>query len=154
MNNYWGKSLVAMLPKDFKGTNDCLSAKYKWTDKSISVQEVLDELPDSGCAMRHFKKWYEACVAGSALTLYWLERNPEAAQWAIEHGFVVEVKPRHDWSGLRLIFHDGGDVTLRDQKSNKSLIGFRCDGEVRKSRDAQGGAGDFDEYGRLIINAE
>lgn len=120
--------------------------KYKMT--TFTVAEVIRKLPICSDAMKHLKEWLEL---DSAEEQIWLNDNPTAAEWAVKNGFVEEII-KHDWSKLKLEFRDNGDVWLKDDNSNKTLIRFAYGtGKVIKFGSAEGGAGHFDKEGKLII---
>ncbi|MDA3832085.1 MAG: hypothetical protein PF495_01680 [Spirochaetales bacterium] len=66
-------------------------------------------------------------------------------------GFFETEEPKHDWSGLKFVDWQDGECYLVDRNTERTLMVFRSDGEVLCVPGAYGGAGHFDEKGRLIV---
>jgi hypothetical protein len=118
----------------------------KYELNEFTSNEVISKLPHCAEAVRLLQSWQVTCLSPEG----WLKANPVAARWAVKNGFISEVV-KHDWSELILQKGRSGIVTLYDCDSNMALLSFCTDGEVRACKCADGGAGNFDTEGRLII---
>ena len=128
----------------------------KYRVNNFTLADVIDKLTaceESVCFLKAWKHW-----GNSRQQLFpeWFDDHPQATRWAIDNGFVEEVTPAHDWSGLVLEVRDSGWVMLRDMSTGMFLLRFDPDtGAVILEEEAgSSGAGNFDNRGRLIITTE
>ena len=86
-------------------------------------------------------------------TTRWLKEDPARLEWARGLG-LVQAKKKHDWSGLRLmrVGEERIKGIIYDAYSDKHLIYLGDNGSIWRAVNAGGGAGNFDETGRLILS--
>jgi hypothetical protein len=132
--------------------------KLELGERRVTVLEVVAMLPECGEAVKLFRDWL--MWYHTIRPIRWLEMHPEAIPWAIEKGFVKEVKPpAHDWSGLEFRTDQYG-VYIFNTHTDKSILRFRdIDGRVETighagHLDDSILAGHFDSEGRIIIDGE
>lgn len=123
--------------------------KLEFINRMPKLREIAKRLPNCDEARKLF---IEYTKTGYDKRREWLENNEKAAKWAIEQGFVEDIEPKHDWSGLEIRLDVNGTYCIYNKKSEKFLLEFKKDGTVKRTVIADGGAGNFDEVGRLIID--
>jgi len=139
----------------------------KYRVNNFTLSDVVDKLTaceESVCFLKCWKYWSDSRQQlkrspdkmESVILQFpseWFDDHPQATLWAIDNGFVEEVTPVHDWSGLKLEIRDSGWAILRDMSTGMYLLRFCPDtGAVIIEKDASNPvAGNFDRKGRLII---
>ena len=125
------------------------SKKYKV--KGLTLDDVIDKLTVDMNAINFLKGWRYWDKRNQRLSQSWFNAHPRATEWAVASDLVEEVCV-HDWSGLEMQTTADGVFILLDAKSGITLLWFYPDGTIERALCANGGAGHFDEEGRIIID--